>query len=961
MKLKLALLIACIGFCCIQASANNVQITDKVTVAGRLGTDTLMLSFPLKWDNSWRIGENWDAVYIFLKYKRAEVNEPWRHLCIKDNGNRVDAGYSWSIARTDNYGVGMFVFRSSNGAGKASTMVRLKVDISQGDLQPYYKATYDDFKNGRIDISVAAIEMVFIPRGPYYLGDNFSANSFISQAKDPYLVTSEAVQTVQTKAGTTESLGMPAELKALYPKGYEGFYSMKYELSQEQYVYFLNKLPYSLQKQRVGNNLDKLSDGDYVFGDKTRPDKRNGIILERKSEGGSPALFGHNLNQDDGVYNGAGDGKTIACNFLTPEDANAYADWVGLRLMSEMEYEKACRMRNPQIMPSGYQYAWNGQTLVWPASGLVTGTEGTVREMTAGDANANTLNKYNGPLRCGSFAREGTTFMSVTGATYWGCLDMTGNVSEMCYNVFEGKGLIGVSGDGSLSSEVVSWTHDTTLVWDGSVWVPPYTSERTIIRALGTPFKDRYGGTLYARDTFKISTTSQKEGYSHNYYVRRTFIIPERAWPDSSACFGTRGGSFATSDYKEVTVSSRANYRSYSGKREREAGSGFRLVRGEPFGKIRAGRIGLQNDEFCDTAILCTASPYVIKELDPGSADASTILYEWEEDRGSGWGTIQGETGATLTLSLHWNTNSSITSRKYRRKSTSPVGEGYSNEVTLALLGVPKIQPIQVSINECNKASSATGIVEVVADSILWLRKDNNALLGSKEINVKQSVYTPNRTEFPVTGNYEIICRAYIAGCPLDGKGMANIATPIGTGTCPSTIVHEGTTYHGKVMADCRCWLQEPLSVVTASSKPAPGGGGIQMYNYEDLMYEYPSNNDIGATSNLCPPDFYVASEVQYRNLMAEMGGTIVPPDFKGAIPLGYFDEFGNHVPGGYYWAAIWDTDNEWNYEYSNYVMTIKADGTMDVQQEVYIPDYDATAPSTGGMYFPVRCIKNKP
>ncbi|MEG2278159.1 MAG: hypothetical protein RSC80_10105 [Odoribacter sp.] len=178
MKSRLTLLMILIGFCLMQAEANNVRITDKVKVVGRLGKDTVMLSFPLQWDNSWKVGENWDAVYLFIKYRRIDVEEPWRHLCIKQNGHRVDPGYSYSVANTGEQGVGLFVYRNTTGAGQASTMVRLLVDINEGDLRPFYQATYDDFKSGKIDISVAAIEMVFVPRGLFYIGDGFSTNDF---------------------------------------------------------------------------------------------------------------------------------------------------------------------------------------------------------------------------------------------------------------------------------------------------------------------------------------------------------------------------------------------------------------------------------------------------------------------------------------------------------------------------------------------------------------------------------------------------------------------------------------------------------------------------------------------------------------------------------------------------------------------------------------------------------------
>lgn len=40
---------------------------------------------------------------------------------------------------------------------------------------------------------------------------------------------------------------------------------MKYELTQEQYVSFLNQLPRPAQYERtIGGYLDKLSEGDYV-------------------------------------------------------------------------------------------------------------------------------------------------------------------------------------------------------------------------------------------------------------------------------------------------------------------------------------------------------------------------------------------------------------------------------------------------------------------------------------------------------------------------------------------------------------------------------------------------------------------------------------------------------------------------------------------------------------------------
>ncbi|MEG2340195.1 MAG: SUMF1/EgtB/PvdO family nonheme iron enzyme [Odoribacter sp.] len=987
MKSRLTLLMILIGFCLMQAEANNVRITDKVKVVGRLGKDTVMLSFPLQWDNSWKVGENWDAVYLFIKYRRIDVEEPWRHLCIKQNGHRVDPGYSYSVANTGEQGVGLFVYRNTTGAGQASTMVRLLVDINEGDLRPFYQATYDDFKSGKIDISVAAIEMVFVPRGLFYIGDGFSTNAFSSESNTPYLVENEKAQSCRVRWGNQQDLQKnPVELKRLYPKGYEGFYGMKYEISQEQYVYFLNKLPYGEQKKRIRNDLDKLSIGQYAFEENNNlpPAARNGIILEKRktkgansigNHGDTAVIFGHNLNQDDGIYNSSRDGKTIACNYLTPEDAKVYADWVGLRLMTELEYEKACRMRNPDAMPTGFQYAWNGQSLNYARGGVVTGTGGTVQEIMAGTANVNANKGYTAPVRCGSFARENTTFMSNTGATYWGMLDMTGNLSEMCCNAIEGNKMVGIGGDGSLLSEVISWSNDTVLNWYGSVSVPPYSHSVVVHRSKSTPFRDRWGATVMLQDSFYISTTFQKTSYSEYYDVNRSVTLPVRAWPDTLAAYGLRGGSYASTDKGELAVSGRLKYNFFAVPQMapekielvRSPEVTFRLVRTAPFLTIKAGRIGLQNNEFRDTAVLCSAVPYVVKELDTGSGEDASILYEWEEDQGSGWLPLVGKCDRTLSLTEHWNTTTKMASRKYRRKSTTSMGEGYSNEVSLTLLGVPNFLPLQATIDGCDKMTSLVGRVETPVDSMLWERVDKNVAIGSMTVKVDTAEYTPNRIEFPQAGNYEIRCNAYLGGCPVQGIAYVNVDAVYAADDCPAIVTDvdesgQTITYHGMKMPDCRCWLKEPVMKKTMFSQQDPGGSSVQMYDFNDLASELSSENTVGGASNLCPPGFYVPIMGEVDALISGLAGTKVADGFKG-LPLGFQTSYLFPVPGKYYWPVIYKDNNSINYQYAIWLMTISGDGKLQKTDKVPDPDYPDTqvVPASGDMFFPVRCIKAKP
>ena len=68
--------------------ANNVKISGEVKIQA-LNSTTAVLYFPLSWEHSWRGGGNWDAVWIFIKYKRKGVNEPWHHAYLKESGHKV--------------------------------------------------------------------------------------------------------------------------------------------------------------------------------------------------------------------------------------------------------------------------------------------------------------------------------------------------------------------------------------------------------------------------------------------------------------------------------------------------------------------------------------------------------------------------------------------------------------------------------------------------------------------------------------------------------------------------------------------------------------------------------------------------------------------------------------------------------------------------------------------------------
>ena len=225
--------------------------------------------------------------------------------------------------------------------------------------------------------------------------------------------------------------GLSLPLPSSYPSGVRGFYAMKYELTQEQYVSFLNQLPRPAQYERtIGGYLDKLSEGDYVFGtDRSRASHRNGIVLhERNINNGLPYVFACDLNRSD-LANGLSDGQSLSCNYLSVGDLLSYAEWSGLRPLSELEYEKMCRGYYPGL-PLGGEYAWEGTSSV-KLSGISGG--GTERESVNGSGdNVNVDNALDGPVRAGLFVRGDDRH--TTGISFWGISDLSGNVSEIYCN-----------------------------------------------------------------------------------------------------------------------------------------------------------------------------------------------------------------------------------------------------------------------------------------------------------------------------------------------------------------------------------------------------------------------------------------------------------------------------------------------------------------------------------------------
>ena len=418
------------------------------------------LTFTVKWDNSWRVNSgpsNYDAVWLFAKRQPCGANGIWSHaLMSSTSGDHSVSGTNANglviDAVSDNMGVFVHLGTNANNQIISSlTTTTLVLKLSENynpTLTGSSSATSDNWK-------VFGFEMVYVPAGNFSLGDGRSTNSnnFSNGNTTQALPITSALQAsglgVATNYTSASMYGCSLPLPSTFPIGYSGFYCMKYEILQGQMVDFYNTLTYDQQAARlkVSSNRVLTSANQY---------------------------FGENWNAL-GIYNSnTGTNNTIPATiasayphipmgYMNWQDLTSYLDWSGLRPMTEFEYEKACR---GTLTPIAYEYPW-GSTILnggyndnrfwaqWGATATWNVYDGACRNW-----------EDNGPIRSG-FAATSTSNRSQSGATYYGIMEMAGNVWEQCvgggagydystFNTSNGNGVLTIAG----LADVTGWPTD---------------------------------------------------------------------------------------------------------------------------------------------------------------------------------------------------------------------------------------------------------------------------------------------------------------------------------------------------------------------------------------------------------------------------------------------------------------------------------------------------------------------
>lgn len=364
-------------------------------------------------------------------------------------------------------GTGVFVHLGQDASG----------NIAAGNVQLRWRYGANGLVDSNVvDLKVFAVEMVYVPQGSFYVGSggeetgSLTNGVWTSGKTSPFRINSEnPIQIGNTNGKLWSSQFLThrfvvdtSDIPLEFPKGYDAFYCMKYEMSQSQYVDLLNTLTFEQQIVRIRIPPNSTPKTGY---------NKNRFSIQVKETGMFrliPAVFACNENLADSIFNSSNDGLHVPLD-LGWSDMCAYLDWSGLRPMTELEYEKSCRANQPPIAnefawgtsfvhfvprnSSPYSIANRGQITESISSGYSDSLD--IGNAYYGNGSYDPLS-YNGPLRQGIFASNilnaGTDKERRirSGATYYGIMEMTGNLNEKTI-IIEYRTFKNIHGDGKLT------------------------------------------------------------------------------------------------------------------------------------------------------------------------------------------------------------------------------------------------------------------------------------------------------------------------------------------------------------------------------------------------------------------------------------------------------------------------------------------------------------------------------
>lgn len=403
MKKITSILVLMLAFVCLQAT--NLQITNVEFRQFRRTTGEQKVKMTIQWDNAWHNTRNHDAAWVVIKF--VSEDDGYAHARIAPDGHRVIDGTTKAKISVPSDQTGFFITLDENHRGNVKWTIEVQLDE-----ESLRRISFRDFH-----CRAYGTEMVYIPEGAFTLGDpDTTANRFGSlflsdangqpaglfqiTAEDQHIEVGPEQGKLFYKAEYPEYQGdQKGPIPPAYPKGYHSFYIMKYEMQQGEYATFLNTLSADQSTTRAN------------FGGKNYQKYRGGIFY------------------DTSTYQASSPQRP--CNFVSWDDGLAYADWAGLRPMTELEFTKACRGPSK---PIAGEYPWGTNNKDQLKRAITINDELVMLD----GFDESQLKEDNRP---------------VFGASYYWVMDLAGSVWERVVTIGDerGRAYTGQHGDGRIN------------------------------------------------------------------------------------------------------------------------------------------------------------------------------------------------------------------------------------------------------------------------------------------------------------------------------------------------------------------------------------------------------------------------------------------------------------------------------------------------------------------------------
>ncbi|HOW43431.1 MAG TPA: SUMF1/EgtB/PvdO family nonheme iron enzyme [Candidatus Omnitrophota bacterium] len=485
---KLVLLVAAMLLVPMLAFASHLKIDNGMVSEINTDRKAAKVQFNLSWDNSWKNETNCDGVWVFAKFLAPD--RTWKHVSLTSASgkafNGVDAAPAlFSPGDNPDLGLwipaektGAFIFKTKGSGSVFSRNAVLVWDFARDGL------TADQVK--KTAIKVFGFEMVYIPRSKFYVGDpkgpdgpdntlyTYPNNgSYLIKSEEPILVDKVDGALFCDQDNPRSREDTPFTVPQTFPKGFDPFWVMKYELTSQQFCNFVNTLTRKQQQSMVESDIsgDEIKNY-YVKTNSEEEHLRNAIVVAKKGNGtAEPVKF----------YTYA---PARAVNFMSWSNITAIGDWAGLRPITELEYEKAARGPGQPLVN---ELAWgvdmdsplvgraqtfdgadgSGVEKKVPQTGAVNACfGGGIAPFDVGKKTVPDNPGFEGPVSGELFENSqhaGIDPRVNAGASFYGVHNLSGNVWERCITIGHQLGRIydGQHGDGVLAEDgfanVANW------------------------------------------------------------------------------------------------------------------------------------------------------------------------------------------------------------------------------------------------------------------------------------------------------------------------------------------------------------------------------------------------------------------------------------------------------------------------------------------------------------------------